>query len=206
MRIATSTTPPWVQIDHQLAGMGSDERVERGGDAGVQAGDRLAAGIDHPVGILQRPVRGEAGDEVLVRHPVALVARVELGEALVDADLGADHRGDELGRLASPGGRGWRRAPRRASSPVRSRRLASSSHCARPASESPPHVRKWEIVRVALPTDSPWRISTMRVPGRSSSVDTPSRYGLECLLPPECQLPGNPPRGTPIAETLQWAL
>ena len=94
---------PTVGADrHQLAGMGGDDAVEGGGDTGVQAGDRLATGIDDPVGVLQRPVRGEAGDQVVVRHPVALLARVELGEALVDADLGADHGSDELGRLDRP--------------------------------------------------------------------------------------------------------
>ena len=102
MRIATSTTPPWVQIATSSPGWVATTSTSAAATREMQAGDRLAPGVDDPVGVLQRPVGSESGDEVVVRHPVAVVTGVELGEALVDADLGADHRSDELGRLDRP--------------------------------------------------------------------------------------------------------
>ena len=110
MRIATSTTPPWVQIDHQLAGWAAT--TPSSAAATRRAARRPSRHRDRSR--RRGPPASSPGENRASRssygHPVALVARVELGEALVDADLGADRPGRRTRPSRSPGGRGWRRA------------------------------------------------------------------------------------------------
>ena len=196
------TTPPWQQTTIVRAGVVADGVADGLADAVVQLGDRLAAGERDGVRV-GLPVRHAVpGEELVERQAVAVRAGVVLAPAVVDRDSTPGERlGDPLGRLLRPRvvAGVQHDVAVRDSSPVSARRAASRSHCARPRSDSPAHVRGPPIERLTLAIDSPCRTSTSRVTTKAGASSVTPGHGTQWTFRSEAR-----PGGASAVGSGQW--